>query len=105
MPLVRIDVTESSSPSQLRQLADAVQEVMEEVFAAPPHDRYQIITQHRPGELICEDTGLGLARSDDLSSCRYSSRAVRRSRSGSSTQRSRNASTPPPAWRRLTAPR
>lgn len=66
MPLVRIDVVEGRSPDQLRQLADAVQEVMLEVFAAPPRDRYQIITQHRPGELICEDTGLGLARSDDL---------------------------------------
>ena len=66
MPLVRIDVLEGRSPDQLHQLADAVQEVMQEVFAAPPRDRYQIITQHRPGELICEDTGLGLTRSDDL---------------------------------------
>ena len=66
MPLVRIDVLEGRSPDQLHQLAEAVQEVMEEVFAAPPRDRYQIITQHRPGELICEDTGLGLTRSDDL---------------------------------------
>ena len=66
MPLVRIDVVEGRSPDQLRQLADAVQEVMLEVFAAPPRDRYQIITQHRQGELICEDTGLGLVRSDDL---------------------------------------
>ena len=66
MPLVRIDVIEGRSPEQLRELCDAVQEVMEDVFAAPPRDRYQIVTQHRPGELICEDTGLALLRTDDL---------------------------------------
>lgn len=27
-------------------------------FQAPPRDRYQIITQHDEGELICEDTEL-----------------------------------------------
>jgi phenylpyruvate tautomerase PptA (4-oxalocrotonate tautomerase family) len=39
---------------------------MLEVFAAPPGDRYQVITEHRPGQLICEDTGLGIERTDDL---------------------------------------
>ena len=37
---------------------------MEEFFAAPPRDRYQVITEHRPGRIILEDTGLGLERSD-----------------------------------------
>jgi phenylpyruvate tautomerase PptA (4-oxalocrotonate tautomerase family) len=67
MPLVRIDVVEGRrTPEQLRLLADTVQGVMLDVFAAPPRDRYQIITEHRPGQLICEDTGLGLERTDDL---------------------------------------
>ena len=44
MPLVRIDVQSGRTPAQLRRLADLVQEVMLEVFAAPPRDRYQIIT-------------------------------------------------------------
>jgi phenylpyruvate tautomerase PptA (4-oxalocrotonate tautomerase family) len=67
VPLVRIDVVEGRrSPEQLRRLADAVQEVMLDVFAAPPGDRYQVITEHRPGQLICEDTGLGIERTDDL---------------------------------------
>jgi phenylpyruvate tautomerase PptA (4-oxalocrotonate tautomerase family) len=67
MPLVRIDVTEGRrSTEQLRLLADTVQEVMLDVFAAPPRDRYQIITEHRSGQLICEDTGLGIERTDDL---------------------------------------
>ncbi len=67
MPLVRIDVVEGRrTPEQLRLLADTVQDVMLDVFAAPPRDRYQVITEHRPGQLICEDTGLGIGRTDDL---------------------------------------
>ena len=46
-------------PEELRKLADTIQEVMLDVFAAPPHDRYQIITEHAEGHIIAEDTGLG----------------------------------------------
>jgi phenylpyruvate tautomerase PptA (4-oxalocrotonate tautomerase family) len=63
MPLVRIDVQAGRTPEELRKLADVVQEVMLEVFAAPPRDRYQIITEHPVGHIIAEDTGLGLERS------------------------------------------
>ncbi|WP_299950719.1 tautomerase family protein [uncultured Modestobacter sp.] len=67
MPLVRIDVVAGRrTPEQLRLLADTVQEVMLDVFAAPPRDRYQVVTEHPPGQLICEDTGLGIERTDDL---------------------------------------
>ncbi|MCU1667916.1 MAG: 4-oxalocrotonate tautomerase [Blastococcus sp.] len=67
MPLVRIDVVEGRrTREELRLLADTVQDAMLEVFAAPPRDRYQVVTEHRPGQLICEDTGLGLERTDDL---------------------------------------
>jgi phenylpyruvate tautomerase PptA (4-oxalocrotonate tautomerase family) len=67
MPLVRIDVVEGRrTPEQLRLLADTVQDVLLDVFAVPPRDRYQVITEHRPGQLICEDTGLGIERTDDL---------------------------------------
>lgn len=66
MPLVRIDVTRGRSPQALRELADVVQEVVLDVFAAPPRDRYQVVTEHPPGQVICEDTGLGLPRTDDL---------------------------------------
>ncbi len=67
MPLVRIDGVEARrTPEELRLLADAVHEVVPDVFAAPPGDRYQVITEHRPGQLICEDTGPGIERTDDL---------------------------------------
>ena len=66
MPLVRIDCVRGRSADDLRALADTVQEVMREVFAAPPGDRYQVIHQHEPGEIVCEDTGLGIDRSEDV---------------------------------------
>jgi phenylpyruvate tautomerase PptA (4-oxalocrotonate tautomerase family) len=66
VPLVRIDLVRGRSADQVRALADTVQEVMLDVFAAPPRDRYQVIHQHEPGEIIAEDTGLGLTRSDGV---------------------------------------
>ena len=66
MPLVRIDVQEGRTPAELRKLADTIQDVMLDAFAAPPRDRYQIITEHDKGHIIAEDTGLGLDRSDGI---------------------------------------
>lgn len=66
MPLVRIDVQQGRSPAELRTIADVVQEVVLDVFAAPPRDRYQIITEHPVGHILAEDTGLGLERSDGV---------------------------------------
>jgi len=63
VPLVRIDLVRGRTPEQLRALADTVQEVMLDVFAAPPGDRYQVIHQHDADEMIIEDTGLGIERS------------------------------------------
>src|SRR4030095_12838557 len=66
MPLVRIDLLKGRTPEEVRRLADTVQEVMLDVFAAPPRDRYQIITEHDKGQIIAEDTGLGFDRSDGI---------------------------------------
>jgi phenylpyruvate tautomerase PptA (4-oxalocrotonate tautomerase family) len=66
MPLVRIDLQRGRTPVELRRLADIVQDVMLDVFAAPPRDRYQIITEHDEGQIIAEDTGLGFDRSDGI---------------------------------------
>ena len=60
MPLVKIDlIKEARKPDEIRKVANVVQMVLEKDFNAPKHDRYQIITQHEPYEMICEDTGLG----------------------------------------------
>jgi phenylpyruvate tautomerase PptA (4-oxalocrotonate tautomerase family) len=64
MPLVRIDVVEGRTEEQLRDLADAVHDAVLEHFAAPSGDRYQIISEHPPGHMLIEDTGLGIPRTD-----------------------------------------
>ncbi len=66
MPLVRIDVQQGRTPADLRLVADTVQDVMLDVFAAPPGDRYQIVTEHPVGQIIAEDSGLGLERTDGV---------------------------------------
>ena len=66
MPLVRIDVIEGRSDDALRRLADTVQDVLVELFAAPERDRYQVIHEHRPGLIIALDTGLGFERTNDV---------------------------------------
>ena len=67
MPLFKIDIIKNTrSPSEIHHLADTIYAISRSHFAAPPGDRYQIITQHEPYELICDDTGLGYTRTDKL---------------------------------------
>jgi phenylpyruvate tautomerase PptA (4-oxalocrotonate tautomerase family) len=66
MPLVRIDITEGRTETQVRAIADTVQEVMLDVFDAPERDRYQVIHEHPPGRIIVEDSGLGLERTEGV---------------------------------------
>jgi len=51
---------------QVRALLDAAHHAMVQAFDVPVTDRYQSVTQHRPGELVVEDTGLGYTRSRDV---------------------------------------
>lgn len=67
MPLVKIDIIRGArTAEQIRKLADTVQKTLEAHFNAPYRDRYQILTQHEPYEMICEDTGLGYERTEKL---------------------------------------
>lgn len=66
MPLVRIDLIEGRTDDEIKTLVDTVQQVMIDVFAAPEHDRYQVVHEHRPGRIIAEDSGLGFERTDGI---------------------------------------
>lgn len=49
MPLVRIDVIRDAwSPSELKNLADTIQQVMQTHFNAPARDRYQVRLEFIP---------------------------------------------------------
>ncbi|MFB4185773.1 MULTISPECIES: tautomerase family protein [Bacillus amyloliquefaciens group] len=66
MPLLRFDVIEGRDDAALKKLLDTAHHAMVKAFDVPVTDRYQIVHQHRPHELIIEDTGLGFKRSKDL---------------------------------------
>jgi phenylpyruvate tautomerase PptA (4-oxalocrotonate tautomerase family) len=66
MPLVSIHLVRGRSPEQVRALLDAAHDAMVEALGVPATDRYQIVTQHEPGEVMALDTDLGLQRTDQL---------------------------------------
>ncbi|TSD89447.1 tautomerase family protein [Mycobacterium sp. KBS0706] len=66
MPLTRISLVRGKSPEYLRALSDSLHRALVEAFEVPPDDRFQIIHQHEPGELVFDLHYLGGPRSDDF---------------------------------------
>ncbi|WP_226527149.1 tautomerase family protein [Metabacillus niabensis] len=66
MPLLRFDLVEGRDEETLRKLLDTAHQAMVDAFQVPQRDRYQIVHQHAPNELIIQDTGLGFTRTKDL---------------------------------------
>ena len=66
MPLIRIDVIEGRSDDEIQTLMDTVQDCVVEAFEVPTSDRYQIVTEHKPGRMCLLDTGLGFERSERM---------------------------------------
>jgi phenylpyruvate tautomerase PptA (4-oxalocrotonate tautomerase family) len=64
MPLLRIDVIEGRSETELSELLDAIQGAMLAAFKVPERDRYQIVHEHPAAEMKIEDTGLGIPRTE-----------------------------------------
>jgi 4-oxalocrotonate tautomerase len=64
MPLVRISLREGTSAEYRKALGDGVHKALIESIAVPPGDRFQVITQYPPGDLIYSPDYLGVARSD-----------------------------------------
>lgn len=66
MPYSRISLLKGKSPEYLRALADSLHQAMVESFNTPPTDRFQLIHQHEPHELIFDRHYEGGPRSDDF---------------------------------------
>jgi hypothetical protein len=64
----RISLLKGKSPDYLRALADSLHAAMVEAFNVPPTDRFQVIHQHEPHELIFDRDyeSQGGPRSDDF---------------------------------------
>jgi phenylpyruvate tautomerase PptA (4-oxalocrotonate tautomerase family) len=66
MPFIRISLLKGKSAEYLRALSDSIHQAMVETFNVPPADRFQIIHQHAPEELIFDRNYLAGPRSDDF---------------------------------------
>lgn len=66
MPLMRFDMQKGRSKEEIKQILDITYQVASAEFHLLPHDRYQVVTQHDPEEMIIEDVGLGLKRTKDF---------------------------------------
>jgi 4-oxalocrotonate tautomerase len=66
MPLVRISMREGKSSQYRRAIADGVHGALIEAACVPELDRFQILTEHAPADLIYDPTYLGINRSDDI---------------------------------------
>ena len=64
MPLLRVDVIEGRSQAEVRELLDAIHCAMLAAFKVPERDRYQIVHEHPAAEMIIQDTGLGIPRTE-----------------------------------------
>jgi phenylpyruvate tautomerase PptA (4-oxalocrotonate tautomerase family) len=74
MPLLRFDLAEGRSDSEIRKILDVTHEVVLETLKVPKHDRYQIVHEHKRSQMVIEDTGLGFVRSDKVVAIQVTSR-------------------------------
>ena len=63
MPFSRIALHQGKSADYLQTLSDSLHQALVEAFEVPPTDKFQVIDQYRPGELIYDRDYLGGPRS------------------------------------------
>jgi phenylpyruvate tautomerase PptA (4-oxalocrotonate tautomerase family) len=65
MPLVRIDLAEGKPAEYRRGIGEVVYDAMISTLNVPKDDRFQVITEHRPSNLVIDPTYLGIKRSPE----------------------------------------
>lgn len=66
MPLYRVALMKGKPASYRAAILDGVYQALRETFDVPQDDRFMIVTEHGPGELVYGAHYLGIERSDDL---------------------------------------
>ncbi len=66
MPLVRVSLVKGKTPEYRRKVGDAIHRALVETIDVPPLDRFQLITEHEPGDLVYDPGYLGIARTNDI---------------------------------------
>jgi hypothetical protein len=64
MPLVRLDLIEGRNEAEIASLLDASHIALVSAFGIPERDRYQVVHEHRRANIIFQDTGLAIPRTD-----------------------------------------
>ncbi len=65
MPLVRIDLPRGKSAEYRRTAGEVVYDAMIQTLNVPANDRFQVIAEHVPENLIIDRTYLGVERSPE----------------------------------------
>ncbi|WP_075257816.1 tautomerase family protein [Herbaspirillum camelliae] len=66
MPLVRISLLRGKSRAYRSAIAENVYQALRESFNVPEDDRFMVITEHDPEELIFSRSYMGMARTEDF---------------------------------------
>jgi phenylpyruvate tautomerase PptA (4-oxalocrotonate tautomerase family) len=66
MPLLKFDLVEGRDQQAIKALLDAAHRAVAKALGVPARDRFQIVYQHPAHELIIQDTGLGIERTDNI---------------------------------------
>lgn len=66
MPLVRIDVNEGRSTEELQALSRGIHEAILTEYGIPERDYFHVMTEHKAGQIVSLDAGLGFERSDGV---------------------------------------
>jgi hypothetical protein len=59
MPYARISLLKGKSPEYIKNLSDGIHQPLVESFEVPSDDRFQVIHQHEPYELIFDRNYMG----------------------------------------------
>ena len=66
MPFVRVSLPQDLDDRQVTAIGEAVHEAMVQTFNVPPKDRFQVLTRHAPGELVCAAEYLDIRHGDQV---------------------------------------
>ena len=66
MPLVRISLVKGKPESYRRKVGDAIHRALVDTINVPALDRFQVLTEHAPGDIVYDSSYLGIARTSDI---------------------------------------
>lgn len=64
MPMVRVSVRSGQSDAWRAAVSEGIHSAMVDTINVPKDDRFQVITEHRPGELVYDSSYLAIPRGE-----------------------------------------